>query len=39
MYPKQQGDTLKMRAHNQFYVEQIALRDVLRIDKDLENAA
>ena len=29
----------KMRAHNQFYVEQIALRDVLRIDKDRENAA
>jgi hypothetical protein len=28
-----------MRAHNQFYIEQIALCDVLHIDKDRENAA
>jgi hypothetical protein len=31
--------TLKTRAHNQFYVEQIALRYVLCIDKVHENAA
>jgi hypothetical protein len=31
--------TLKMRAHNQFYVEHFALREVLCIDKVRENAA
>jgi hypothetical protein len=32
---------MKAHTHNQFYVEQIALRNILRIgiDKDRENAA